>query len=247
MLVGFLFMSNFSRLLTESNLLPSDNLQEFPTNFTMTLIKTLEIGSDVCNNFGRLIFLYKVKSRQHVKNLRDKVLDVDFFLVHDKIFNHFFNRAFVGCLLLVDEFVKNVCEKLSSKQLTFNGCILSLNEKLFILDLCLRLLSAFVFKEFSDHASESDENRMILRNSHDKTKTLEKEDHLKGFFVLLEDAGGLMNEVSHIKNSFMMIIEEFDELLDESADFLSGIDGVYLIHLIDGVWLAVKRCFPRRR
>ena len=129
-----------------------------------------------------------------------------------------------------DKFVENISKKLSSEKLTFDRSVFSFDEKLFILDLCLRLLSTFVLKEFPDHSSESNKNRMVLRDSHDKAKTFEKEDHFEGFFVFLEDAGGLMNEIGHVKNLFVMIIEEFDELLDESTDFLPGVYCVWLIH-----------------
>ncbi len=223
-------MSDLSWFLSKSDLLPSDNLQKLPTNFSMTLIKAFEIRSNVCNNLCWLILLDKVEGRQNVKNFRDKVLDIDFFLIHHKGFDHFFDWDFVGGLLLVDELVENVGKKLPSKKLTFNGSVFSFDKKVFVLYLWLRLLSAFIFKELSNHASESDKNCMILRDSHDKAETLEKEYHFEGFFIFLEDASGLMNEVTHVKNFFVMIIKEFHELLDKSTYFLSCVDNVRLIH-----------------
>jgi hypothetical protein len=63
MLVSFLLMSDFSWFFTKSNFLPSDNFQELPTNLTMTLIKALEIRSNVCDDFSGLILFNKVERR----------------------------------------------------------------------------------------------------------------------------------------------------------------------------------------
>jgi hypothetical protein len=86
----------------------------------MILIKTLEVRPNVCNNLCRLIFFNKVQGGQNIENFGNKVLYIDFFLIHDKIFNHFFNRTFVGSLLLINEFVENVSQKLSTKELTLD-------------------------------------------------------------------------------------------------------------------------------
>ena len=94
----------------------------------MILIKAFQIRSNVCNNLCWLIFLDKVDGRQNVKNFRNKVLDIDFFLIHHKVLDHFFDWDFVGGLLLVDELVENVGKKLSSKQLTFNGSVFSFDK-----------------------------------------------------------------------------------------------------------------------
>ena len=89
---------------------------------------------------------------------------------------------------MVNEFVENVGEKLSSKKLTLDGGVFSFDEKLFVVDLCLRLLPTLIFKKFSDHTSESDKDGMFLRDSHDKTETFEKKDHFKGFLIFFENA-----------------------------------------------------------
>jgi hypothetical protein len=85
---------------------------------------------------------------------------------------------------------------------------------------------------------------MVLGDSHDKAKTFKKENHLECFFVFLEDAGGLMNEVSHVENLFMIIVEEFDEFLNESSDFLSRVNCVWLIHLDGYLRCLNKGVFP---
>lgn len=208
----------------------------------MILIKTLEVRPNVCDNLCGLIFFNKVQSRQNIENFRNEVLYIDLFLVHDKIFNHFFNRTFVGSLLLINEFVENVSQKLSTKELTLDWCVLSLDDKLFILDLCLGLLSTLVFKELPHHSPEANKDCMFLGNAHNEAKSLKKEDHFKSLFVLLKDPGWLMNEVSRVKDLFMMIIKEFDELFDKSADLLSGVNCVWLVHRMLISYLGC--CFP---
>ena len=62
MLMSFLLMSDLGWLFSESYFLPSDNFQEFPADLAMTFIETLEVRSNICDDFCGLILFYKIKS-----------------------------------------------------------------------------------------------------------------------------------------------------------------------------------------
>jgi hypothetical protein len=67
-------------------------------------------------------------------------------------------------------------------------------------------MSALILKEFPYHSSKSDEDGMLLGDTHNKAQPFEVVDHLKCLFILLKDAGSLLYEKGHIEYFIMMII-----------------------------------------
>lgn len=107
----FLFWQCFQALdsfLADGLFFPFCELEHFPTNFFAVFIVAFQIWANVGNDLCGFVLFDEANNAKDVKDLWDKVLEIEVLLLIHEALNHVLDVALGDCLLLVDEAVKNL-------------------------------------------------------------------------------------------------------------------------------------------
>ena len=104
----------FLDLLFDFFILPSNDLffsfdefQHLPANFFAIFIETLEIRSNIGDNFSGLILLDEANDGEDIEDLRYEILQIEIFLLIHKRLHNLFDTLLGDHILLINKRVED--------------------------------------------------------------------------------------------------------------------------------------------